>query len=175
MFFALKPPPTVQIELAGVQERLAANARRVRAENFHLTLAFLGEQRDDRVALARDLADGLELPPFTLRLDRSGWFSGAEVGWLGPIRPPAPLLCFQSNLSERLRRAEFKLDQRPWEPHVTLYRGLRKPPGKMSLEAVDWPVRSFVLMRSEPMDGGVRYATIDGWPTTPPDDPPGSG
>jgi 2'-5' RNA ligase len=174
VFFALTPPPAVQIELADAQERLAAVARRVPPENFHLTLAFLGEQPDDRVALARDLVNGLELPPLTLRLCRPGWFSGAGVGWLGPLNSPAPLLCFQAALSERLRRAGFKLDGRPWEPHVTLYRGLRKPLGNITLEAIVWPVRSFVLMRSESIESGVRYAAIDCWPTTPPDDPPDS-
>jgi 2'-5' RNA ligase len=131
--------------------------------NFHITLAFLGLQDAMRVRLAGRVAAGLTLPPVDLRLDRVGWFPRARVGWLGCDAAPPALVTFQAGLCDELRAAGFGLDERPWTPHLSLYRDMRKPFGKVSLEAIEWPVREFALMRSETFSSGVRYRPIDRW------------
>jgi len=163
LFFALVPDAPVRAAMAAIQERWALSARPVRPELLHVTLAFLGAVDADRVdALAR-LAAGLEPPAVRLLLDRTGWFPGSKVAWLGAGAPPEALLAFQHSLSAALAAAGWRSEFQLWQPHVTLYRDLRTAPAKLALEPVDWAVRGFTLLASETVPGGVQYRVLASW------------
>ena len=64
--------------------------RAARAENLHLTLAFLGNVRQERFAelAAIGATAAGAAAPFMLTLDSLGVFRDAGVAWAGPGRPP---------------------------------------------------------------------------------------
>jgi len=153
----------VRGELAELQRRLGAEARAVPARQFHVTLAFLGAVPGRELPRLRALAAGLAFEATRLSLDRVGWFPRARVGWIGASTVPPPLLAFRAALNDGLKAAAFRTESRRWQPHVTLYREMRKPFAKLRLNPIDWPVATFGLVVSETRPGGVRYRVLERW------------
>lgn len=138
-------------------------ARRVRADNLHLTLAFIGELP---LPKARETAEALRRvssEPFEWHVDHVGRFERARVMWAGG--PPEPRL---EQLAERarseLRALQVRFDSKPFAAHVTLLRdipalrGARQAETVEPIEPFDWTIREALLMVSErDSQGAVRY------------------
>jgi len=168
LFFALWPDPTVQQEaFARVQASLRrGGGRPVRPENFHLTLAFLGEVSSERRACVERAADRVRAPGFELVLERIGYWRRARVVWLGPAErapePPALVPALWSALEE----CGYSAETRPFFPHLTLVRKANRGPRGESVDPVVWPVTDFVLVASRMASEGVRYEVLRRWPLT---------
>ena len=116
LFFALWPDEAAAAKLAGLAGELAArsNGKAVPAGKIHLTLAFLGNVAEDRVADL--LAVRVDAASFTMRLDCTGVFPKAGVAWAGVESAPRELLDLQSKLMRKLARLGFSLDERAYLP-----------------------------------------------------------
>ena len=146
------------------QESVELDARRVRPELFHVTLAFIGERPRGTVTQLLEVAEGVEFPPCRVTLDRPGQFRKSRVGWLGTNGVPRRLQEFRQSLAERLETAGVAFDPKPWKFHVTLYRKLRKPLPIMPPVAIEWSLDRFSLMESVSTKEGVDYREISHWP-----------
>ncbi|HEV8240882.1 MAG TPA: RNA 2',3'-cyclic phosphodiesterase [Thermoanaerobaculia bacterium] len=106
---------------------LVPQARWVDPDNAHLTLAFLGHQPEERVALlAAALRDVFwRYPAMPLRLHGGGTFPQgrpARVAWVG-VRAPAELLPLQHDVADAAAGVlDWEPEKRPFHPHVTLTR-----------------------------------------------------
>ena len=165
LFFALNPDARARRGIASVQRRLDLPARQVPARNLHLTLAFLGNVETARIPELLTIGSGLGFSPCTLVLNRFGSFPRSGVGWLGSDQLPGALVSFQNVLASRLIEHGFRVDARRWQPHVTLYRNLRKPCGRMSIEAVCWTINGYCLMKSTHTETGLVYDPLGQWAT----------
>ena len=101
--------------------------RRVKAENLHVTIAFLGQTPDDRLADVEAAAreGAMRVPAFTLAFDRAGRFperGRPRVVWLGIGEGQASLLELGAGVYAGLRRHDLRFDDRPLAPHLTLAR-----------------------------------------------------
>ncbi len=138
-FIALDMHASVQQALGQVLERFAQalpDLRWVDAAGMHmihLTLAFLGELDDDRLALAMEAtrAATQNFPAFDYRLTTPGIFGTPQhprVIWMGiEDRPLAqlhgsPLQRLHQILNRELERRGFETEKRPFSPHLTLAR-----------------------------------------------------
>jgi RNA 2',3'-cyclic 3'-phosphodiesterase len=99
----------------------------VPAENLHLTLKFLGEQTDTRLAEAAlaidEAADTVQR--FRLALHGVGGFPGMErprIVWVGMAEGALSLRTLQSRVEATLGQRAFSPDTRPWHPHLTIGR-----------------------------------------------------
>ena len=92
-----------------------------RRENFHLTLAFLGET--ERAGDVKQAMNRVKEAPFSITLEGFGHFArrGGDIYWAG-IRESGELIHLQEQLSRRLKEAGFSLEDRPFRPHLTLGR-----------------------------------------------------
>lgn len=94
---------------------------------LHLTLAFLGELDDARLADAQ-AATGEAAPvvaPFALRIAGLGSFgppTSPRVVWAGVAGDLPALARLHAALSAALEQRGFALDTRPFAPHLTLAR-----------------------------------------------------
>lgn len=150
--------------IQAVQRRIPkGSGRAVPPERLHATLAFLGCQPGHNLAKAKEIASALEFRPCVLTLDRCGHFPRARVAWLGPSRTPPPLKAFHERLCADLAEAGVPFDDRPWRPHVTLYRDLRTRPEKISFEPVQWYAQEFRLMESLQGHSGLEYVSRGHW------------
>ncbi|MCR4963960.1 MAG: RNA 2',3'-cyclic phosphodiesterase [Firmicutes bacterium] len=141
--------------------------RTPRAENYHLTLVFLGESQNPQAAAAAMEQAAARCQPFTLKTGAYGCFrrSGGHICWLG-VEPDKELLILQRLLLARLREQGFRPEDRPYRPHITLLRQAQTPADFPWRDlAGDWPgltqpVRRIVLMQSSRAGDQLRYTPL---------------
>lgn len=170
---------------AEVRQRAAAHAARLRerfgevraswprAEGLHLTLKFLGEIEESRVALLQAAAARAaeKSQAFGLTIEGAGAFpprGAPRVLWLGVRDPSGGLAQLQSRLEDECAGSGFEREERPFRPHLTLAR-LRVPQGARPLaqfhqetgfEPAEFRVSELVVMLSELGPGGSRYTPL---------------
>jgi 2'-5' RNA ligase len=165
LFFALWPESALQERLAQTAAAILPRAagRRVRAENLHCTLVFLGAVDAAQRLCLEDAASLIRAEPFTLTFDRHGYFRRPQVAWLGCTTTPAALQALVAGLSYGAASCGFPPEQRPYEVHLTVARKLRTDPGRLPLLPVVWPVQQFALMESVSEPDGVHYRPLRFW------------
>lgn len=152
-----------------------AHPRWVDAENFHLTLVFLGSTDEKWIPRVCELADEVagRTRPFFLELTRVELFPpnarqpkviSVVVG--GEKREMVRLY---DALAMRLSNSGFPVERRDYKPHLTLARlpsiktAARIAPivtAHSRLLNVKFPVEEFVLFESVSEDGAVRYVPL---------------
>jgi len=166
LFFALWPDDDLRQQLARHSKPLtqATHGRAVPMENFHITLAFLGNVDARQRECIEGMAEDVACPNFELTLDRVGHWSRSRVLWLAPENSPEPLIQLVAELHRGISACGLSLGPRLYRPHLTLMRKAGMAPEGMSVAPIGWPVSSFVLLRSVPVPGGVRYEVLRQWP-----------
>ena len=120
LFVALSLPEIVADALSTLQYGVDG-ARWRPEENFHLTLAFIGEADRHGFNAAVDALSAIDAPAFELRLSGVGVFGDKKPHALWAGAEPSPeLLHLQVKVETALRRAGFNLEKRKFKPHVTL-------------------------------------------------------
>jgi 2'-5' RNA ligase len=168
VFFALWPPAEVADRLAAMADDAAHRfgGRATRRETIHLTLAFLGDVPESRLAELAEVAAGVQGAAFELSLDHLGYWQHNHLLWAGG-KKPAALNALHGALSKALVGNGFKVDGegRNFVPHVTLVRKL--PPAcqlaaeqEMPLPALAWPCQRFFLVRSRLSSSGSEYLIL---------------
>ena len=168
LFFALWPSDAVRQALRRHCKALLRHSggRPVAPENWHITLAFLGTVEVTQRACAEQVAAGIHLPPFALRLDHVGHWARPQVLWIGASDTPDTLRSLADRLAQGSRDCGLALDKRPFVNHLTLKRKVDRPPAKLDIKPVDWAVTDFVLVRSRTLPEGVQYTVVNRWPLT---------
>ena len=145
----------------GIKEQVGG--RVVKPENLHVTLAFLGDLLPAQISAVEDVCTPLPRS-FELELDRLGFWKTKGIVWMGARTPDTEFNEFVENLRDRLRRLGFRIDNRPFTPHITLLRKVRKRP-RIPLEALDWVVNEYTLVASKLEQEGARYSVSKRWST----------
>ena len=169
VFFALWPDAALRCALADLAGEVAraTRGRPTAGENIHLTLAFLGAQRPDRVVLLRALAERVHGSPFAVTLDEIGCFRRSAIAWLGSSAAQAELVDLQERLASALRERGFPVDDRSYAPHLTLARRVEAPVRRQLPVPIEWKVSSFALVASETGRSGPTYRTLAEWSLVP--------
>lgn len=126
-FIAVELPSQFADEVASVARQLSAaiRARYLPRENYHITLAFLGDIPEVQVRSAIEALDeaasGLE--PFTLRPEGIGKFGKPQNAtlWMGIAKVPE-LMDLAERLREGLKERGLEVDDKAFRPHITLAR-----------------------------------------------------
>lgn len=162
LFFALLPDEELRMRLTAALRPILAGlpGRAVAAERLHITLLFLGEPAPETLPCIEVAAARVRGERFTLMLDRIAWWRHAGVLWLGP-QPSAPLAALHTALAGEIAGCAIPLEARPYRPHLTLMRRLRRPPEPLpQVVPLRWEVRDWVLMESTP----AGYRALGNWP-----------
>lgn len=133
-FIALEPPEEFVEDIAALARVLSAavEGRFVPRQNYHVTLAFLGDVDE---AHARDAMDAMDeacarvstVPLCPDGLGKFGRASDATL-WLG-LTPDPELTNLATRLREALRVRGIPFDEKSFLPHITLARRARIPQG----------------------------------------------
>jgi 2'-5' RNA ligase len=127
LFIAIPLPADLAERASAILPAALPALRRVKAENLHVTLAFLGQTPDERLsdvsAAAREAA--APISPFALAFDRAGRFperGRPRVVWLGMAEGAPSVLELGERVYGALRGRTLRFDDRPLAPHLTLAR-----------------------------------------------------
>ncbi len=161
LFIAIRADACLTEALRACQEECIKRGVRgnyVPEENFHLTLAFIGEYPDPGKAL--EVIGSVPFAPFTLRLQGIGAFG--DLWWAG-MAENRELEEVVRCLREALSGAGIPFDGKEFVPHITLIRGVRFPEKEIPwglLREAEMEVRHIALMRSQSGKEGVIYTEI---------------
>jgi RNA 2',3'-cyclic 3'-phosphodiesterase len=147
--------------------------------NLHLTLYFLGNQDDARLADALGALDeaAAQSAPFDVGLHGLGAFPGLErprIFWVGVAEGALAARTLQARLVAGLVARGFAPESRPWHPHLTIgrvadeRRWRRDDPTALrhavrragSLAVARLRITALSLMKSELHPTGARYTEL---------------
>jgi 2'-5' RNA ligase len=164
LFFALSCGPDQRRAIGQWRAALQLRSGRpVPAENFHLTLKFLGAVDVAQIAEICSAAARIRLPgpSLTVLLDRLDVWRRAGVLVLAPGQSPPALLRLVYDLEQVM--LPFGLEETPQEyrPHLTLMRDFRLPQPESS-EPPEFFLRADRFTLFESHKG--RYRALAEWP-----------
>lgn len=177
VFIALAPPDDAKDELArelGPAYDAYPDMRWNRIEDWHVTLAFLGEVPVTAVPLLRPpLADlAATRPPLELALRGGGHF-GERVLWSGIDGDLEGLHLLATEVRAVVKECGVTLGDRPLHPHLTLARARRNDPscaveaaaGLAAFTGRRWQAERLHLVGSNfgRGPGPIRYRDIEAW------------
>lgn len=166
LFFALWPDSAIRRTLQRTTRTAVrrCGGRPVRPDNYHITVAFLGNVAVDLCTEIIASAASVPVPTLTLTLDRFGYWPRPRVFWLGPTRCPQPLSSLADNVWRQMETLGLPRERRPYHAHVTLCRKVRSPPAVDEATPVRWPIEEFALVESITAADGARYSVIEQFP-----------
>jgi 2'-5' RNA ligase len=183
LFVAIEPPPAALTELEAAVGPCRASWPQLRwsgPESWHLTLAFLGETREQIVPelMIRLARAASRHPEAELAVAGAGAFPSARrarVLWAGISGDRRGLAALAASAAAGARRAGAPPpdEGRAYRPHLTLARS-REPADLSALTAAltgfrgqAWTAREVCLIRSHLAPGGPRYEELGRWPLRP--------
>ncbi|MFI4891574.1 MAG: RNA 2',3'-cyclic phosphodiesterase [Steroidobacterales bacterium] len=165
LFFALRPPEPVREALAaaGAVLPLAAPARLVARENYHLTIAFIGTVPVPALERVRRIGQRLRASAFTIEIDTYEFWPKPEVVVIAARTIEPPLQALWDALHRDLAADGFELRAKQLRPHVTLLRHVKQAPPLPELRPFSWRARDLCLYRSGTVAKESVYTVLDTW------------
>jgi 2'-5' RNA ligase len=170
LFFALWPDAKTRERVASAAAalRLTEGARLVPQQNYHLTLAFVGEVASSQVATLQRIGGGQRAAGCTITIDGYEYWPESQVVAAVAREPPTELVELWMRLRQDLvlHQAVPKLNhaQPSLRAHVTLARKVAQAPVLPAMSPLDWSARSFSLVRSDTSGAHAVYTVVDTWP-----------
>ena len=143
---------------------LTQEARRIPAQNYHLTLAFAGEVSNSQGAALRRVGAALRSTGFAVCLNVQEYWQKSEVVVVAAQDEPPALRAIQQRLRTELDRLGLAADPMPFRAHVTIARRVVQAPVFEQRSGACWRVRAFHLVHSARSVAGSVYTVVDTWP-----------
>ncbi|MBL5768256.1 2'-5' RNA ligase [Heyndrickxia sporothermodurans] len=159
-FFAVPLPPDIKESLFQLCENIKIDhpfKRWVHKEDYHITLAFLGDADHTQLmeaihVIKESLASSSS---FNIKINHLGIFGrekAPRIFWAGLLESPE-LNMLRGKVYESCLKAGFQLDKKPFNPHITLARKWDETKQNFTLEklkeinlnALSFPVNQVVL------------------------------
>jgi len=180
LFIAIDINERIRKALGDLQQQLQKKAdikkgdvKWVRPDDIHLTLKFLGEVEDEKVAevcnITKDVA--ARHKRFELKIESVGYFGGksAKVLWVGAGEGTNNLQVLQKELEEQLALAGWPEETREFAGHLTMCR-IKDPKAGVKLAQMTEEYRDFklgvisadsvVVYKSDLMPSGPVYTVL---------------
>jgi len=166
MFFALWPGSETRTRIAAAAQAIAcgASARLVPAENYHLTIAFVGEVPEQQLPVLQQIGANLGAASCAIRFDAYEYWPKPEVVVAAAREIPAPLENCWRALHQNLANHGIALDPKRLRPHVTLARKVTQAPVPTPMSPFTWRASDFCLVRSSSDGTRAVYTVVDTWP-----------
>lgn len=123
IFFGLEIPARIKDCLLTVRSNIPG-ARWQRPEQMHITLQFLGDLEEQRLASVCEAARDIPVAAFNLDVVGLGCFGKPESPrnlWAG-VQPKVPVASLHSVIKDRMEELGLATESRPFHPHITLAR-----------------------------------------------------
>lgn len=162
LFFALWPDEDVRRRLAQVAGELTlagTGGGLVSQSNYHLTVAFVGEVPDIKLAVMQQIGRSIRMSGFTIPFASIEFWAKSRVIVAAAQEIPPELIELWQHLHDAIGLSRSAL-----RAHVTLARKIAQAPVLPAMSRISWRAASFSLIRSD--TGGVEsaYTVVDTWP-----------
>ncbi|HEY9278949.1 MAG TPA: RNA 2',3'-cyclic phosphodiesterase [Eoetvoesiella sp.] len=158
LFYAVWPDDATRNSLRQLQAHI--QGRKTHADDFHLTLAFLGLRPPELLPVLHDILQALPTINTSFVLDRFGYFEHNKVAWTGMTQPPPELFQLHSQLMQALERSNIPIyDRLEFHPHITLARKANAP-GDMPFTPIIWQAKRIALVQSRPEAHDAKYEVL---------------
>jgi 2'-5' RNA ligase len=162
LFFALWPDAATRKLCQHIAAALSEYGRPVNPMNIHVTLAFLGLVDSQQQIALTQAAAKIQFTAMKLSFNRLSYWKKPGIVCLSTDQPyPAT-----SDLAEQLahigRLNGLQMDERPFQPHVTLLRKAHSIP-RLDFEPIHWQAERFCLVESCSKPAGVEYRVLEQW------------
>ncbi len=138
--------------------------RRIPVQNYHLTIAFLGDTDDTALQKLSEILSDFSHSSFTLVLNQIGYWPDTNVLWLGPKSVPDELTALHKKCKQAANRIGARAGGKSYQPHLTLARKLIVPPGSALLAPEFlFKATALELWSSVREAKGARYDTVASW------------
>ncbi|MGH6848824.1 MAG: RNA 2',3'-cyclic phosphodiesterase [Methylocella sp.] len=172
LFTGLEIPSDLAMDLSMLRGGVSG-ARWIEAENYHLTLRFIGDIDDWTAREIHATLEQIRRPPFIVTIEELGSFGGAKPRALvARAKPATPLVELQAQQERLMRRIGIAPEPRKFTPHVTLAR-LRAATSAGVAEYLSargyffsrhFEAKRFVLFSSRALSGGGPYVVEAAYP-----------
>jgi RNA 2',3'-cyclic 3'-phosphodiesterase len=166
LFFAAFPTPDIRRRIASATAAigLPKEARLVPADNYHMTVAFVGEVSREVAVGLRAIGAAVRCPPFEVCFDACERWQKPEIVVAVASEPPAALLELHRALHAEIGRLGLPADPVAFRAHITLARKVTQASVLKPMSKFFWTVRDFQLVRSARSAEGSIYTVVDSWP-----------
>lgn len=141
--------------------------------NYHITLAFLGnltKQQYNLLVAQPSIIPQQGIAPIAnkpntriLTLDQLAWFKKPKVLYLTASNPPSWLTTLAQQLTNTAIKLGVTMDDRPYLPHVSVYRKANQLVIEPSKININIDIKSFSLYLSKSCANGVMYSAVKTW------------
>ncbi|MBE0600648.1 MAG: RNA 2',3'-cyclic phosphodiesterase [Firmicutes bacterium] len=164
LFIGIGLPPDAREALRRAVTGLALQGRATAPDNYHLTLAFLGEH-DERLQPMEDIVreTAQTCAPFPLAVSGFGFFGRRDSALLyAKLQVSAPLGKLAHTLRARLSAAGETYDEKPFAAHITLVRqaNLTGVDPQTPQPGIAFPAERLTLFHSARVQGVLRYRPV---------------
>ncbi len=164
LFAGVGLPPDARDALHQAVVGLGVRGRMTAPENYHLTLAFLGEH-DERLKPLEDIIRDAALTsaPFLLSVAGFGFFGRRNNALLhAKLDASTPLQTLADTLRSRLAEAGEAFDGKPFAAHITLVRqaDLTGIDLQTPFQDITFPADRLTLYHSARIQGVLRYRPV---------------
>lgn len=174
-FIGINLDTSVKESIKTIQSTVKRNADRGRykyIDNFHITLKFLGEIKQEDVTKINKVLEQVATihEAFSLEINKVGFFKGQgsiHALWLGMIYENNPLISLYGSVEKGLTDEGFKKDNRPYTPHITIAQDLvlntdfNVLKDRLDLSIIPpINVKSVLLIKSEQIRGKRIYTPV---------------
>ena len=172
LFTGLSLPPPIARQLATIRGGLSG-ARWIDAEDYHITLRFVGDVGQAQADEVHSLLERIRRPAFTITLGGLDVFGGTKPrAIVAGVRPTPALLELQAEQERLFRRIGLPAETRKYTPHVTLARLRQTSPIAVAdflsvrgfLASRDFKVDHFALFSARDSVGGGPYIVEASYP-----------
>ena len=166
LFFAAFPTPEIRRRIASTTAAigLPKQVRLVPAENYHMTVAFVGEVSRGLAVALRAIGAAVRCPPFEVCFDACEHWQKPEIVVAVASEPPAPLLELHRALHAEIGRLGLPDDPVAFRAHITLARKVMQASVLKPMSKFSWTAQDLQLVRSARSAEGSIYTVVDSWP-----------
>jgi 2'-5' RNA ligase len=168
-FFALWPDADTRARIANAAGALwpAGAALPVPPENYHATLAFVGEIPMSQLAVLQQIGRDQRAAGCTIRFDAYEYWPDSQVAVAVARETPAALTDLWARLHRDLESrgvaAKLGRPRASLRAHITLARKVAQAPVLQAMSPIQWRARSFSLVSSDTSGKRSVYTVVDTW------------
>ena len=123
LFFALWPNNETRKKIDKINQSISSEGlKRVKCENLHVTLVFLGNVDAESEAMIRQRMKNISAQPFTIQFDQLSFWRKPRILCLTTQQYDQQLLILVDALKRELEQCGMVMEDRPYKPHITLAR-----------------------------------------------------